>query len=120
MAQLPEIGACMLLCVAPLAGEGGAHPLRSSPSAFCSRSHPGGWDLLKPGCLEPVLCDKRSSCNEKPMHSKDPVQPKINKIFFKLKKKKSKGLNRCGLRLLRALETGWEDGMSENHADLLS
>ena len=90
MAQLPEIGACMLLCVAPLAGEGGAHPLRSSPSAFCSRSHPGGWDLLKPGCLEPVLCDKRSSRNEKPMHSKDPVQPKINKIFFKLKKKKQR------------------------------
>ncbi|KAJ8790096.1 hypothetical protein J1605_021534 [Eschrichtius robustus] len=24
--------------------------------------------LLKPVCLEPVLCNKRSHCNEKPVH----------------------------------------------------
>ena len=41
MAQLPEMGACMLLWVVPLAGAGGAHPLRSSPSAFSSGTHPG-------------------------------------------------------------------------------
>lgn len=38
MAQLPEIGACMLLCVAPLAGRGelthsGAAPRPSVPGA---------------------------------------------------------------------------------------
>ena len=25
-------------------------------------------ELLKPACLEPVLCNKRSHCNEKPAH----------------------------------------------------
>ena len=27
--------------------------------------------LLKPVCLEPVLCNKRSHCNEKPVHRKE-------------------------------------------------
>ena len=36
--------------------------------------------LLKPVCLEPMLCNKRSHCNEKPTHcNEDPTQPKINK-----------------------------------------
>ena len=36
--------------------------------------------LLKPARLEPMLCNKRSHCNEKPACSnKDPMQPKINK-----------------------------------------
>ncbi|CAI9163504.1 unnamed protein product [Rangifer tarandus platyrhynchus] len=30
--------------------------------------------------LEPVLCNKRGHCNEKPVHSnRDPAQPKVNK-----------------------------------------
>ena len=55
--------------------------------------------LLKLACLEPVLHNKRSHCNEKPLHhgkewppltatrekptrrSKDPTQPKINKLI---------------------------------------
>ena len=59
--------------------------------------------LLKPVHLEPVLCNKKSHCNEKPAHhseeqppltttreslharsKEDPTQPKINK--FKKKK----------------------------------
>ena len=47
--------------------------------------------LLKPVCLEPVLCNTGSHCDEKPVHhddsksqsprcsNKDPVLPKINK-----------------------------------------
>ena len=52
------------------------------------------WQLLKPIGLEPVLCNKKRLCNEKPMHTmknsphspqlahsiKDPVQPKIKII----------------------------------------
>ena len=38
------------------------------------------WQLLKPVRLEPVLCNKRSHHNEKPLHhNEDPMQPKINK-----------------------------------------
>ena len=55
--------------------------------------------LLKPKCLEPMLCNKRSHCNEKPVHPNSrvtpdsatreilrtamkthPAQPKLNKI----------------------------------------
>ena len=38
-------------------------------------------------CLEPMLCNKRSHHNKKPVHhNEDPVQPKtkINKLFFKI------------------------------------
>ena len=36
--------------------------------------------LLKPVRVEPVLCNKRSHCNEKPTDgNEDPKQPKINK-----------------------------------------
>ena len=44
--------------------------------------------LLSPRTLEPVLCNKRSHCNEKPAHlnerkpmhsNEDPAQPKVNK-----------------------------------------
>ena len=36
--------------------------------------------LLKPARLEPVLRNKRSHCNEKPVyHNEDPTQPKISK-----------------------------------------
>ena len=45
--------------------------------------------LLKPTCLEPVLCSKRTHRDEKPTHHNqrklDPAHPKINKfknIFF--------------------------------------
>ena len=65
--------------------------------------------LLKPACLEPMLCNKRSHCNEKPVHcneeqsplaatrespysNKDPTQTK--KLINKLKKKKEKETNR--------------------------
>ena len=51
--------------------------------------------LLKPMHLEPVLCNKRSYCNEKPMQycsqqlekaraQKDPAQPKKKKRFYSL------------------------------------
>ena len=37
--------------------------------------------LLKSVCLQPVLCNTRSHCNEKLVRSnKDPVQPKKEKI----------------------------------------
>ena len=40
--------------------------------------------LLKWACPEPILCNKRSHCSEKPAHSsKDPVKLKL----FKRKKK---------------------------------
>ena len=43
--------------------------------------------ILKPARLEPVLRNKRSHCNEKPMHrNKDPTQSKINKSLKKNKK----------------------------------
>ena len=53
--------------------------------------------VLKPPCPEPVLRNKTSLHNEKPVHhnwrrplcgNEDPVQPKLNKSF-----KKSKGNN---------------------------
>ena len=31
--------------------------------------------LLKPVCLVPVLCNKRSHCNEKPMHGNEEWPP---------------------------------------------
>ena len=31
--------------------------------------------LLKPACLEPVLCNKRSHCNEKPTHRNEEWPP---------------------------------------------
>ena len=43
---------------------------------------------LKPECLEPMLCNKRSHRSEKPVHcNKDPAQTKINYSFFKKEKK---------------------------------
>ena len=37
-----------------------------------------------PGTTEPVLCNKRSHCNEKPEHNdKDPAQPKKEKSWNK-------------------------------------
>ena len=40
--------------------------------------------LLEPTCLEPVLCNRRSHRNEKPMHrDEDPTQPKINSKWLK-------------------------------------
>ena len=51
-------------------GPGGSHVLRSNWArapqllSLCSRAHVT--QLLKPMCLEPVLCSKRSHCNEKP------------------------------------------------------
>ena len=46
--------------------------------------------LLKPTCLEPVLCNRRSHRNKKPMHlNEDPMQTnKQNKKQKKLRKKK--------------------------------
>ena len=48
--------------------------------------------LLKPACLEPVLHNKRSHRDEKPVHrDEDPTQPKKinkNKINKFIKKKK--------------------------------
>ena len=42
--------------------------------------------LLKPTRLEPMLCNKRSHHNEKPVHrNEDPTQPKINKLKTKTK-----------------------------------
>ena len=58
--------------------------------------------LLKPACLEPLLRNKRSHCNEKPVHrnealpplaaaresprsNEDPTQPKNKKINLKKK-----------------------------------
>ena len=39
--------------------------------------------LLKPACLEPVLCNKRSHCDEKPARSnEDPTQPEKNPKNF--------------------------------------
>ena len=46
--------------------------------------------LLRPACLDPMLHNKRSHCNEKPVHrnqgkpvrsSEDTKQPKINKLI---------------------------------------
>ena len=34
-----------------------------------SRAHEPQPQILKPACLEPVLHNKRSHCNEKPAHS---------------------------------------------------
>ena len=47
--------------------------------------------LLKPTRLEPMICNKRSHCNEKPAYcNEDPLQPK-NKLMNKfLKKEKGK------------------------------
>ena len=53
-------------------GLGGSHmPWSNSARApqllsLCSRAHEP--QLLKPACLEPVLCNKRSHHNEKPVH----------------------------------------------------
>ena len=37
--------------------------------SLCSRAHEP--QLLKPACLEPVLCNKRSHHNEKSVHNKE-------------------------------------------------
>ena len=43
--------------------------------------------LLKPECLEPMLCNERSHHNEKPVHcNKDPAWTKINYSFLKSKR----------------------------------
>ena len=53
-------------------GLGRSHMLRSDQARVPK--------LLKPTCLEAVLCSKRSHRSEKPMHgNKNPMQPKINK-----------------------------------------
>ena len=41
----------------------------------CRSCWAGVLELLKPVHLEPVLCNKRSHCNEKPMHHSDRVAP---------------------------------------------
>ena len=66
------------------------------PQLLSLRSRAREPQLLKPVCLGPVLCNKRSHCDEKPTHrneeqpplaatrekpvhsNKDPTQPKIN------------------------------------------
>ena len=49
-----------------------SHMLWSSqahaPQLLSLRSRAGVPQLLKPAHLEPVLCNKRSHCNEKPTH----------------------------------------------------
>ena len=65
-------------------GLGRSHMPRSNqarvPQLLSLRSRARETQLLKPACLEPVLCNKRSHCSEKPAHSnEDPTQPKINK-----------------------------------------
>ena len=65
-------------------GPGGSHMTQSSwacvpqlPSLNSGAREP---QLLRPTCLQPVLCNKRSHRDEKPAHqNKDPMQPKINK-----------------------------------------
>ena len=53
-------------------GPGKSHMPRSSSArgpqllSLCSRAREP--QLLKPVCLEPVLCNKRSHCNEKLAH----------------------------------------------------
>ena len=81
-------------------GPGRSHVLRSNsacaPQLLSLRSRAHEPQLLKPVCLEPVLCNKRSHRNEKPAHSNKeqpplaatrespmhsneaPMQPKIN------------------------------------------
>ena len=64
--------------------------------------------LLKPACLEPMLCNKRSHHNEKPAHcNKDLMQPKIN-TFIKKKKRKCDQIsqNVCGRAHTTALCEG--------------
>ena len=65
-------------------GPGRSHVPRGNwaraPQLLSLRSRACDPQLLKPVCLEPVLCNKRSHHNEKPAHSnEDPTQPKINK-----------------------------------------
>ena len=45
------------------------------------RSRAQELQLLKPACLEPVLCNKRSHCSEKPAHHNDssPCLPELEK-----------------------------------------
>ena len=43
--------------------------------SWCCRAHV--LQLLKPTCLEPMLCNKRSHCNEKPVHHHWSVAPAL-------------------------------------------
>ena len=53
-------------------GPGGSHMSRSNkarvPQLLSLRSRACEPQLLKPACLEPVLCNKRSHRSEKPAH----------------------------------------------------
>ena len=53
-------------------GLGGSHMQQSSwaraPQLLSLHSRAREQQLLKPACLEPVLCNKRSLRNEKPVH----------------------------------------------------
>ena len=65
-------------------GPGGSHMPRSSwaraPQLPSLRSGAREPQLLKPVCLQPVLCNKRGHRDEKPAHhNEDPMQTKINK-----------------------------------------
>ena len=40
-------------------------------STCCRVAKPSAPQLLKPVCLEPVLCNKGSHCDGKPMHCND-------------------------------------------------
>ena len=56
-------------------GLGRSHMLQSNwaraPQLLSLRSRAREPQLLKPTCLEPVLRNKRSHCNEKPTHGKE-------------------------------------------------
>ena len=53
----------------PPAGAGDTGSIPGSRRSHMPRSKQAhAPQLLKPTCLEPVLCNKRSHCNEKPMH----------------------------------------------------
>ena len=63
-------------------GPGGSHMPRSgwarAPQLLSLCSGAREAQLLRPGRLEPVLCDGRGHHSEKPAHhNRDPTQPKI-------------------------------------------
>ena len=74
--------------------------------------------LLRPACLDPMLHNKRSHCNEKPVHrnqgkpmrsSEDTKQPKINKLinFKKINKLDQKEPVLFFVWGLKELERSW-------------
>ena len=104
------------LCTSSVPGPGRSHMPWSNytcePQLLSPRSGARQPQLLKPVCLEPVLCNQRSHSNEKPVYhnqrvamlittreglhsNRNPPQRKLNTQILKKEKKKPHGSSTC-------------------------